>query len=387
MGSEVAKIKATGDEIVGVSKHIKSLRRNIKEAAQGDKDVLILGPSGTGKELVARAIHQQSQRNTGPLISLDCAAIPSELFISELFGHKKGSFTGAYQDMKGKVAEAEGGTLFLDEIGNLRPDHQVMLLRFLEERAYRMVGGNELKKTNIRIIFATNKTNLATGSEGHFKEDLYYRMNQHMIITEALKNRYDDVVFYVNYFNRNINVRTKCLLYSYGFPGNVRELLNLVEHSSSYVRGYIRMRLAEQLKISNGMEAKAQESSYWKGYLSNYVVNESYEKDILYSTFVFNRMHIKNLKKIVDLYEIITLLSYAKLTKVATRDVLHIRDENLTPKIFRERFGYSLPEGRNITIGNDETDCRKLPREPMKLYPEFINFFEFYQYVNLDRKK
>jgi len=164
-------------ELIGVSQHIKDINKEVSGAAKSDSTVLIQGPTGTGKELIANYIHYKSQRKDRRFEIINCGAIPNDLFESELFGHKKGAFTGAVNDKEGKVAVANGGTLFFDEIGDLASDHQVKILRFLEDRSYCAVGDTKTTKTNVRIIAATNKDLPEQIEKGKFREDLYYRLN------------------------------------------------------------------------------------------------------------------------------------------------------------------------------------------------------------------
>jgi transcriptional regulator with PAS, ATPase and Fis domain len=377
----MAEINTTNDEILGVSQHINRLRKSIKKAAEGDRDVLILGPTGTGKDVVSRAIHKQSPHHAGPFVSVNCAAIPPDLIDSYLYGHKRGAFTGADRESLGKIAKAEGGTLFLNEIGKLRPDHQANLLSFLETREYSMIGSNDLRKANIRIIAATNETNLYTDSQNNFRKDLYFRLNQSLIVTQALENRYEDVVFYINHFGKGkIDIRTKCLLYSYGFFGNVRELINLVDKSFDYLKGYIRMHLANELKFSNGITTNSKEDLYWSSYLQKYEIKELNKEDLLYATFIFSHKDPNKLEKLAQLYEIITLSGYTELSKEAIIKALSIRDQKLSPKTFKEHYGFNYPEGKYIRIYEDDIDYdddsnfAKLPKEAMKLYPDFFEF-------------
>jgi two-component system, NtrC family, response regulator HydG len=280
------KIKVT-NEILGVSKHIKYLIEEIEKAVKVGSDVLILGPRGTGKELVAKEIHKRSVRKDSNFIAVDCGAIATDLFESEMFGHVKGAFTGAITYKKGKVAMAEGGTLFLDEIGNLKADHQGKLLRFLQEREYSPIGyEKDLINSNVIVIAATNKNDLMAPSRDSFRRDLYDRLNQYKIITTPLKHRYEDVVFYVNYFDKNtIDSPTKALLYSYDYPGNVRELRNLIGKDYDYVRREIRERVAQELEISNDMNLSPKESLFWKPYLSKLRNQKSDAMDSLEATF------------------------------------------------------------------------------------------------------
>jgi len=212
------KLEKTPDDIIGVSEHIKKVRRRIKEAAARDVTVLIQGDTGTGKELIAKAIHYSSQRSKNRLVDLDCGAIRPELFESEFFGHTKDAFTGATQSKRGLVAVADGGTLFLDEVGNLSLDNQVKLLRFLQERTYRQVRGLTIQESNVRIIAATNIDLSLAVQEGTFREDLYRRLRGFSIYTEPLANHPEDVVCLVNHIvadqKLRVDPKVKFVLYS-----------------------------------------------------------------------------------------------------------------------------------------------------------------------------
>jgi two-component system response regulator HydG len=214
----------------------------IKVVGKSNATVLITGESGTGKELVARAIHSQSHRHNKPFIAVSCAALPESLLESELFGHEKGSFTGAYTQKKGKFEVANGGTLFLDEIGEMSANIQVHLLRVLEEREFTRVGGNEPIKVDVRVISATNKDLGRAIASGDFREDLYYRLNVVTIELPPLRERREDIPLLAQHFlnkfaseNRKEVIgfspdATEFLL-DYDWPGNVRELENAIERA------------------------------------------------------------------------------------------------------------------------------------------------------------
>jgi len=214
----------------------------IKKIADTPAHVLILGESGTGKELVARAIHELSGRKNKPFVPINCGGIPETLLESELFGHVKGAFTGAYSDKAGLLEMAAGGTVFLDEISELTPALQVKLLRVVEEKTFRRVGGGENIQVNIRIISATNRNLLERVKAGKFREDLYYRLNVIPIELPPLRNRKEDIPVLVQHFIekysrafskevKNISSYALELLSRYSFPGNVRELEHIIERS------------------------------------------------------------------------------------------------------------------------------------------------------------
>ena len=227
-------------ELVGDSGAMVRLRDDILLAAPSKARVLITGENGTGKELVARGIHEGSKRRQRPFVKVNCAAIPTELIESELFGHEKGSFTGAHAQRKGRFEQADGGTLFLDEIGDMRLDVQAKLLRVLQEGEVDRVGGTKPIVVDVRIIAATNKDLPAEISEGRFREDLYYRINVIPIHTPALRDRKDDLPQLVQHFlalccdendrrHKTIDPEALTALTRHGWPGNVRELRNICE--------------------------------------------------------------------------------------------------------------------------------------------------------------
>jgi PAS domain S-box-containing protein len=230
------------EEIVGESSALHAILAGVARVAPTNSTVLILGETGTGKELIARAIHRRSRRSTRPFVSINCAAIPSALIASELFGHEKGAFTGATQRRLGRFELAEGGTIFLDEIGELPADTQISLLRVLQEREFERVGGNRTIATDVRVIAATNKNLQIAVGEGSFRADLYYRLNVFPVEVPPLRERREDVPVLVEYFAqrfaersgksiRSIDKTTLQLLQSYDWPGNIRELQNVVERA------------------------------------------------------------------------------------------------------------------------------------------------------------
>jgi PAS domain S-box-containing protein len=230
------------EEIVGSSPALRTVTSRIAKVAPTASTVLITGETGTGKELVARAIHRHSSRGSGPFVSVNCAAIPRDLIASELFGHEKGAFTGALQRRLGKFEVAEGGTIFLDEIGELPAETQIALLRVLQEREFERVGGNQTIRTDVRVITATNRDLQAAIAAGTFRSDLFYRLNVFPIEVPPLRARRDDIPMLVEYFidrfAREAGKKIKCidkkameLVQAYSWPGNIRELQNVVERS------------------------------------------------------------------------------------------------------------------------------------------------------------
>lgn len=229
-------------EFVGSSQKMKEVFNLIYRLCKVDTTVLIRGENGTGKELVARAIHFNSPRKSGPFTAINCGAIPESLMESELFGHEKGAFTGAVERKIGKFQIANNGTLFLDEIGELRPDMQVKLLRVLQEKKFTPVGSNREVKTNTRIIAATNRNLEKMMEDGSFREDLFYRLNVMPIFLPPLRDRTDDIPALVPHFIKkfakqhasqitSINPEALEILKSYRWPGNIRELENVIERA------------------------------------------------------------------------------------------------------------------------------------------------------------
>jgi predicted ATPase len=230
------------EEIVGISSALRAVLSRVAKVAPTDSTVLITGETGTGKELVARAIHKRSQRSSRPFVSVNCAAVPRDLISSELFGHEKGAFTGATQRRCGRFELAEGGTIFLDEIGELPAETQIALLRVLQEHEFQRVGGTGSVRTNVRVIAATNRDLQAAIAGGTFRSDLFYRLNVFPIEVPPLRERREDIPVLVEYFIdrfarkagksiRGINKKSLERLQSYPWPGNIRELQNVIERS------------------------------------------------------------------------------------------------------------------------------------------------------------
>jgi formate hydrogenlyase transcriptional activator len=229
-------------EIIGQSESLKGIFHLVDAVAATDSTVLIIGETGTGKELIARALHNSSHRNNELMVKINCAAIPAGLAESELFGHEKGSFTGATERRIGKFELAHNGTLFLDEIGELSLELQVKLLRALQEKEIERIGGKDVIKTNVRIVAATNRNLLKEVEKGNFRSDLYYRLNVFPISIPPLRERLDDIPYLTAFFIERISMKTgrqvnaisksalnKLMLYPW--PGNVRELEHLIERS------------------------------------------------------------------------------------------------------------------------------------------------------------
>jgi formate hydrogenlyase transcriptional activator len=230
------------EEIVGSSEPLRRVLVQVSKVAPADSTVLVLGETGTGKELIARAIHNRSMRSSRAFIRVNCAAIPPALIASELFGHERGSFTGANQRRLGRFESADGGTIFLDEVGDLPAEAQVALLRVLQEREFERVGGSQTVSVDVRVIAATNGDLTTAVAEGKFRQDLFYRLNVFPIQLPPLRERLADISLLVGYLIdryaqkagkkiRNIDKKTMELFHAYDWPGNIRELQNVVERA------------------------------------------------------------------------------------------------------------------------------------------------------------
>jgi formate hydrogenlyase transcriptional activator len=278
------------DEIIGTSSALQKVLSLVSKVAPTDATVMVTGETGTGKELVARAIHRRCRRSSRAFISVNCAAIPRDLIASELFGHEKGAFTGAFQRRLGRFELAEGGTIFLDEVGELPVETQIALLRVLQEREFERVGGTRSIKTNVRVIAATNRNLQAATAAGNFRSDLFYRLSVFPIEMPPLRERREDIPALVEYFIdrsarkvgkniRGLSEKTLNVLQSYPWPGNIRELQNVIERSviicetdnfSVDETWLSRQRLAIESKSQSGLSQKlaAQEKEMIEAALS-----------------------------------------------------------------------------------------------------------------------
>lgn len=241
------------EDIVSNSDAMKSIFNILPQVSDSDSSVLVEGETGTGKELLARAIHNMSHRKDKPFIAINCGALPDTLLESELFGYKKGAFTNAMKDKPGQFALADGGTIFLDEIGDTSPAFQVSLLRVLQEHEFTPLGALAQEKTNIRIIAATNKNLTELVSQNRFRQDLYYRINVIRLCLPPLRHRMEDIPLLVDLFIQKMNIRQGKFIQgtdkrvlqafmSHDFPGNIRELENIIEHAFVLCsEGYIKL--------------------------------------------------------------------------------------------------------------------------------------------------
>ncbi len=239
---KVQKTSTASAYVTGESQEAEKLEKHIHLVAPTDLSVLVLGETGTGKELISKRIHEFSQRKDGPFIAIDCGALPKELAGSELFGHVKGAFTGALDNKTGHFEAANGGTIFLDEIGNLSYEVQIQLLRAIQERKIRKIGGNKEIDIDVRIIAATNENLISQSGEGIFREDLYHRLNEFTLYAIPLRQRKTDLEYFVSGFLEESNSRLHKsikgltpavwdIFYGYDWPGNLRELRNIIKRA------------------------------------------------------------------------------------------------------------------------------------------------------------
>ncbi|MCM3870696.1 MAG: sigma 54-interacting transcriptional regulator [Pyrinomonadaceae bacterium] len=249
------------EQIVGNSPELRRMLELVDRVAPTDSTVLIAGETGTGKELVAHAIHRRSPRGDRALVKVNCAALPAELIASELFGHEKGAFTGALQQRIGRFEAANGGTIFLDEIAELSPEIQVLLLRVLQEKEFERVGGNRTIKTDVRVIAASNKDLQREVNVGRFRMDLFYRLNVFPVHVPPLRERVNDIPLLVDYFAARLAARTGkkinqiekrslSAMQQYSWPGNIRELQNVIERC-------VILADSEVLRVDPGMMQEA----------------------------------------------------------------------------------------------------------------------------------
>ncbi|WP_166040467.1 sigma-54 dependent transcriptional regulator, partial [Sphingosinicella sp. YJ22] len=275
--SQSATLRAGGKNpiaafLIGDSRAIKEVRLQVAQVAPSDASVIVTGPSGSGKEMVARAIHAASQRADAAHVSVNCGAIPRELIESELFGHEKGSFTGAHAQHRGRFEEADGGTLFLDEIGDMPHDMQVKLLRVLEDRRVQRVGGRGVIPVDARIVSATHRDLDTAIDEKRFREDLFYRLAVFPIDLPSLAERREDVAPLIRHFlaqghnKGDVRFNTAALdrLANHDWPGNVRELRNLVERAGILFPGeIIGAEQVERMLLRRGRASADERAALW----------------------------------------------------------------------------------------------------------------------------
>ncbi len=258
--NDLTKPKDRGDSFVGRCPAMQEVFKSIGRVAPQDVPVLIRGESGTGKELVARALYQHGSRSQGPFLAVNCAALSETLLESELFGHEKGSFTGAHDRRIGKFEQCDGGTIFLDEIGDMSPSVQSKVLRLLQQQTFERVGGNTTITTNVRIVSATNRNLEAMCAEGNFRNDLFYRLNGYTITLPPLRERGDDRVMLLQHFlavlNRDLNRDVQGVapdamrqLLDYDWPGNVREMQSVVKQAMLHCSGPVLMSSALPVEV------------------------------------------------------------------------------------------------------------------------------------------
>lgn len=305
--------------IICQSKAYRSVLNAIEKVAPGDTTVLITGESGTGKELLARAIHQLSKRKDRPLIKVNCAALPKDLIESELFGHKKGAFTGALADKTGRFELADEGTLFLDEIGELPLELQPKLLRAIQEGEFDRLGDNRTSRVNVRIIAATNRDLEKMAAEGSFREDLYYRLNVFPVHNIPLRERPDDIPLLAQHFLERFSLKlgkrfTKIApqairqLELYDFPGNIRELENLIERAVIMEEGPV-------LKAGSWLPATKPESPRRKGFPTF----EEAQRDIILQVLSHTRWRVSGPKGAASILDVNAKTLFAKMKKLGIR--------------------------------------------------------------------
>lgn len=302
MRNEIACLKrensiSSYEDIVGKSKRMQEVFRRIEEVAESPAHLVFLnGETGTGKELAARAIHRKSARAAGPFVALNCTILDERLLQSELFGHEKGAFTDATETKKGLFEVADGGTIFLDEIGDITPMIQAKLLRVLEEKSFRRLGGTKDIQVNVRIIISTNMDLKAAVTAGQFREDLYFRINALPLEMPPLRKRGEDILLLTEYFIRRFNLefgrnvqridpKIASLFTNYLWPGNVRELKNVMERMVllSKTDELLMRHVPREIFAGNGAQARSEQSAYYgKRYsTARYEVMDSFEKGFL----------------------------------------------------------------------------------------------------------
>lgn len=330
------------DRIIGKSPEIVEIAKLIGQVAKGDVTVLILGESGTGKELVARAIYRNSLRKDNPFLSVNCAALPETLLESELFGHEKGAFTGAYQRKLGKFEQASGGTIFLDEIADMSLLTQSKVLRVLQEHEFERVGGNQTIKVDVRVITATNRSLVEAIKAGAFRTDLFYRLKVVSVYLPPLRERRSDIPLLVNYFiakySKMLNKKVKGIsskameiLVKYPWPGNVRELENNIHTAIVMSKGG--MLLPEHFPLSTekkeklSLDFKKIKEDYYKMFAD--ILNPIFEKIISNS----EGQVYKHLEAALERTSIEAVLRYCKGNQVKASEILGISRNTLRGRV------------------------------------------------------
>lgn len=292
-------------KLVGESQKIKEVREQIEMAARSNSRVVIFGESGTGKEVVARLLHEKSPRNEKPFIEVNCAAIPQELIESELFGHEKGSFTGAFEKKNGKFELADKGTLYLDEIGDMSLQTQAKVLRVIETQEFQRVGGNKNITVDVRIIAATNKDLREEVKKGGFREDLYFRLNVIPLFIPPLRERKEDIPLLVEYFleslateygkhAKKIMPETLESIISYAWPGNVRELKNVIER-------LVIMTPSNTITGKNLFLPGENETSNYFAYKTLKDARDAFEKDYIIKKLGENNWNVSKTAEVLDI--------------------------------------------------------------------------------------
>jgi formate hydrogenlyase transcriptional activator len=285
---EISAVKGF-DEIIGESDALKYVLNRVEQVAKTDATVLLLGETGVGKELIARAIHEKSSRSDAPYVKVNCAALPETLVESELFGHEKGAFTGADRQRKGRFELADGGTILLDEVAELPPGTQAKLLRVLQEGEFERVGGSSTIKVHVRVIAATNRKLLEDVAKGRFRQDLYYRLDVYPITVTPLRQRREDIPLLVRHFARHIGQRMGKSISEvpaqvirefteYNWPGNIRELQNVIERAVIVSSDGV-LRLLQPLDQATTVPASETETS--NGSLTVSTLDEAEREHIL----------------------------------------------------------------------------------------------------------
>lgn len=279
--------------LVGESEKSKKLQQYVQLVAPTNMSVLLTGESGTGKEVTAKSIHTASKRKDEKFVAVDCGAIPKEIATSEFFGHVKGSFTGAIEDKIGHFEAANGGTLFLDEVGNLSYEHQIQLLRAIQERKIKRVGSTKEINLDLRIIAATNENLLKASEEGDFREDLYHRLNEFSIEVPSLRERAEDIMLFANYFLDKSNIEldrevlefsdeVKQLFLDYPWPGNLREMKNMIKRAVLFTEGDTVLPQSIPDVVANGagtaIEQNFSKSDYEKERILNALKQTNFNK-------------------------------------------------------------------------------------------------------------